>query len=477
MRIPKHLIAALLAITPFLSPLWLENPIERALVVFVCAVILWFTELIPLAVTALLIPIWAIANGLLSTKDAFASFGSEILFLFLGSFLLARAMQKHGWDKRMSYWLLSSRFSMSGIHGATLSISGLAWTLSMWISNTAAAAIIIPMAIGIQSSLSEHLGDEDSRNLNTRLILAAAFAASLGGLATPIGSPPNLLAIQFLSNHGITIGFMDWMKIGFPLALTALVFLNFLLAWRYPVKNKNISVSRPVFKMKLQELGPVKKAELQVAATFTLAVFFWVAPSLLEMLNQKEMAQILANKFPMGAVALLSALILFFLPIDKKQFNLTWEDSHFIDWGTIMIFGGGLCLGTILDQSGLATQLAHFLFGQNATTGILSIIVLIVVSIVLSEFSSNTAAASILIPIVLAGSSNHTQALAATMACAFATSFGLMLPISTPPNAIAYGTGQVSLRSMIRTGLFLDFLGLGLSFLAAQAIVSIISSQ
>ncbi len=184
----------------------LELPSPNAAALFIATTTLWFTELLPLAVTALIVPILAVFTGILDAKTSFASFGDPILFLFIGSFLLAGAMEKHGWDKRIAYMILSRSWASPSIDRLCTILALICWTLSMWISNTATCAIMTPMVLGIGQTLKDQLRSEcDSKYLTQRLLLITAFASSIGGMATPVGSPPNLIALSLLKERGISI--------------------------------------------------------------------------------------------------------------------------------------------------------------------------------------------------------------------------------------------------------------------------------
>ncbi len=435
----------------------------NALGVFTTVVLLWFTEIIPLAATGLMVPCLAVLSGVITPGIAFAPFGNQILFLFVGSFLIAQAMQKHGWDRRVAYIILSSPYLGRTPNGLILIIALICWFLSMWISNTATCAIVTPMAIGILNTLSDNFEDRESfQNFSTRLMLICAFASSIGGMATPVGSPPNLLAIQFLAAKGINIDFFQWMFFALPISLIMLVNLHFILKWRYPVNDIALTKIKVLFHRKLVEMGPIRRSEWQVGACFLIAVTLWISPGLVKaMAPESEFYVFLKTHFPMGIVALISSLLLFILPDEHGVPNITWEDAKVIDWGTIMIFGGGLVMGAILDQSGLATKFGSVLFAGGLDNIILTGATAIGAGILISEFSSNTASTSIIVPILMGtfAGIDPTATKMLVVACAFGASFGFMLPVSTPPNAIVYGTGRIQLKEMIKSGVLFDISG------------------
>lgn len=455
------LILAILFI-PILGLTLADAPFAQPVAVFGSVIILWFTELLPLPVTGLLVPVLIVLFGVDGPKEAFSPFGNQILFLFIGSFLLAKAMQKHRWDRRMAYWLLSSRIGSTGPGRLTIVIGSVCWVLSMWVSNTATCAMMAPLCIGIIETLSESFEDELARrNFSVRLMLVCAFASSIGGMATPVGSPPNLLALGFLAENGVHVSFVEWMFFGVPVALAMAAVLTLIMCVRYPVRDRSLSEIRIHFKERLEGLGPLTAAELQVAGCFVLAVLLWMLPGLLDLIApEAQVTASVSGRLPMGGVAVLCAGILFLLPVGPSM-NLVWDDARDIDWGTILLFGGGLCLGSMLDRSGLGAALGAQLFASQTQTLFAVGAIAVAISIGMSEFSSNTASTSVIVPILLGTFSSWEGGSLAglVIAAAFGASFGFMLPVSTPPNAIVYGTGVVPLREMVRTGILFDFAG------------------
>lgn len=441
----------------------LELPSPNAAALFIATTTLWFTELLPLAVTALIVPILAVFTGILDAKTSFASFGDPILFLFIGSFLLAGAMEKHGWDKRIAYMILSRSWASPSIDRLCTILALICWTLSMWISNTATCAIMTPMVLGIGQTLKDQLRSEcDSKYLTQRLLLITAFASSIGGMATPVGSPPNLIALSLLKERGISISFVQWMSYGVPISLAMLIALLFLLKLRMPIEAKDLSSISSLFKSKLKELGRLKRSEVLVALTFLIAVAGWIAPDIANALKLDPIfIKSLTSRLNMGVVGLVAAILLFIFRDEKKSPLLNWNDTHFINWGVILLFGGGLCLGKVLDVSMLANHISNTIFFGVFSDGVGLILITILFAILLSEFSSNTASASILVPIVLAQveSSSTEFVIAISVAVALGASCGFMLPVSTPPNAIIYGTGKIELKAMIKNGISFDLIG------------------
>lgn len=454
-----------MAVGPYLVFHLFKVPFADILSVFVAIVFMWFSEIIPLALTGLLVPLLAILYGVAGTKEAFAPFGNQILFLFMGSFFMARAMEKHKWDKRVAFTLLSSRWGATSLKGVLTQVALICWFLSMWISNTATCAIVVPIILGLMDTLKDNLKNEQERhNLQSSFLLTAAFASSIGGMATPVGSPPNLMAMQFLQSKGIHISFIEWMGYGMPVSLAMLGCLLLILSWRYPLAKVKLEEVKDLFKKEKEALGPTRTEEKQVMAVFVLAVFLWILPGLLKLLlpeSMQSMAQSVSAALPMGGVGILASALLFILPINQNgDTNLEWKEANQIDWGTIWLFGGGLTLGSLLDKSGLAAAVGGYLFGGGPSFALMAILV-IITGVLLSEFSSNTASTAIIVPLLL-GSLDFwgpSQTTFLIIGAAFGASFGFMLPVSTPPNAIVYGTGKLPLKEMIRTGCLFDISG------------------
>lgn len=451
----------LIMLLPFSMTLFFDGKTGWALTLLLQAATLWFTAVIPLPVTGLLVPVLGVMYQLVDTGTAFSAFGNQILFLFLGSFFLAKAMQVHRLDQRIAYFVLSKPVSGSTVTKLIVSVSLLCWVFSMWISNTAATVIVTPICLGIVASLRSLFSSEKAvQNFAARILLVCAFASSMGGMATPVGSPPNLIAMEFLATQNHEIGFLHWILYALPVSAVMLIVVNFILAFWLPVENVSLGDTRRKLHDELQTLGRFSQAELAVLLCFLLAVVLWLTPGFAGILAPDATAtKMLGDMLPMGVVGLLCGCLLFILPANQKgEPCLHWQDAVKVDWGTILIFGGGLCLGKILDSSGLAAMLGGFLFSTFAGNWVLLGLSAVVIGILLSEFSSNTASASILIPILLgtSGSMSPPVILCVVIAATLGASCGFMLPVSTPPNAIVYGTNQVPIRTMIRSGMMID---------------------
>jgi len=457
----------ILIVTPIVVTL-VASSHQLVLAIFFTALLLWFTEAIPLPITALFIPILVDLFGLAPAAKIFAPFGNDILFLFLGCFLMGLSMAKYGLDRRVAYWLLAHCLPGDSLLSINLVTAATTFFVSMWISNTAATAVMSAVTIGILDSLGNKLDDEQLRRASVRLLLSCAFAASIGGLATPIGSPPNLIALKFLASNGIEIPFLRWMMFGLPVSVIMFGALFLIFEWRYPLRGVRVENASANFGLALRELGPMTRGEKQIGVVFILAITLWIIPGFLKSIFPDVGWIVLADsRLSMSVVGLFGGLVLFLLPLPdgsgRIRANLEWSESRAIEWGTILLFGGGLALGNLLEQSGAAKDFGELIFRSGLASLPLLIGTIIVTGILLSEFASNTAAAAILIPLVIGAAKSISAGPALTEALvlcvAFSASFGFMLPVSTPPNAIVYGTGRVSSRDMLRTGMWFDMTG------------------
>jgi sodium-dependent dicarboxylate transporter 2/3/5 len=454
----------------FLPVTGLHPEAHRLLAVFGFVVTLWITEAIPLPLTALLGPALCVACGVAPEKEVFRSFGNPILFLFMGSFMLAQGMLFHGLNRRVAFRILGFAW-VAASPGRILAAFGLiTGVLSMWISNTTSAAMMFPIAVAILTEMarrkSELLGREvkfTELKYGAGLMLAAAFAASIGGMATPIGTPPNLIALGFIrTSLGAEITFFQWMAFGVPLAAVLLTVLVIYLNRVCPAESGLLGNSAGWIQQQRASLGPLSRGESNVLVAFGCTVLLWLLPGVVALFVGVESLHYkwLARHLPEGVCALLGAGLLFVLPVDwrKGQFTLPWSQARQIDWGTILLFGGGLAMGEMMFSTGLAKWIGEGLASAMAAKTTLGLIVLFaVIAVVLTETTSNTATANMIVPVAIAVSqAAGVDPLQPTLAVCLAASLAFMLPVSTPPNAVVYGSGCVPLLQMVRHGFVLD---------------------
>ncbi len=430
----------------------------------------WITEAVPIPVTSLLAPSLAVLCGVGSARELFAPFGDPIILLFLGSFLLAEAMLASGLDRRVAHAILSHRWVGSSATRILLAFVATTAGLSMWLSNSATAAMMFPLGLAVLTALSRLLQgksgapvDLSKLRYGTALMLAIAYAASIGGTATPIGTPPNLIVLSSLETlAGIKISFFTWMVLTAPVTLAMVAVLVTYLRIVLPPESHHLAGSRQLLAAERAALGRWRPAERNTFIAFLFAVTLWITPGAAAVLfgPSSGAASTLGALFPEAVVAVLAAALLFVLPVDwrARQFTLSWSAAGRIDWGTLLLFGGGLSLGGAMLRTGLAEAVGTFLVEVTGARSLTSLTFLFgITAIFLTETTSNTAAAAMLAPIAIASAqAAAVSPVPPAVAIALGCSMAFMLPVATPPNAIVYGSGYVPIRAMLTHGLAMN---------------------
>ncbi|NCO38012.1 MAG: anion transporter [Armatimonadetes bacterium CG_4_10_14_3_um_filter_66_18] len=457
--------------------------------ILVFVLVYWVTEAIPLPVTAVLGAALCAVFQVAGAKEAFAPFAHPLIFLFIGSFLIARAMVVHGLDRRFALAILSLR-SLRGDPKRVLLALGLACVvLSMWVSNTATTAMMLPIAVGLLAAIEQARGrhEDDSGPLTSRpyatgLLLMVAYGASVGGIATPVGTPPNLIGIAMLREYtGTNIDFVHWMILAMPLVLLMFVYLFVIMNWLHPTGAGKLIGMAEFVRQQRANLGRWTPGQRNTLVAFLVAVTLWVVPGGVALVcgNNSPPHKWFESSFPEAVSAVLAASLLFALPIcwRRREFTLDWKEAACIDWGTILLFGGGLTMGTLMFQTGLAEALGKGIMHLTGAEGLWGITAAaIAMGIIVSEAASNTASANMVIPVVIAiANTAGIDPLPPALGACFGASFGFMLPVSTPPNAIVYGSGLVPIRKMIRAGVLFDLGGFVTIFLGLRLLWPLLS--
>ncbi|MGH9863153.1 MAG: SLC13 family permease, partial [Candidatus Acidiferrales bacterium] len=438
----------LLAIAVFALASGLPSEERRLAAVLVLVMVFWITEAIPIPATALLGPALCALAGVAPVREVFRPFADPVIFLFLSSFLIARAMTVNGLDRRVALAVLGSRFIGGSPARIRLAAGGTAFVISMWVSNTATVAILFPIVVGLADALERLFAPENDaqqravRSYVTGLMLMLAYSASVGGLATPVGTPPNLIGLGMMENlAGVSIPFFDWMLVGLPVALVLFLLLALLLRFLHPAPpiERLEGLTAAVAEMR-KGIAPWGRAQTFTLAAFLTAVVLWVFPGVLALFYgaKDPLYQVVSGRLEESVVAVLAASLLFLLPVEWKppRGALGWKEAAEIDWGTILLFGGGLSLGGLMYSTGLAERLARGLLGAAGEPGLWTITALATLCAVLvTETTSNTATGSMVVPVAIAvakaaGVSPLPPALGATLGASLA----FMLPVSTPPN-------------------------------------------
>ncbi len=447
-------------------PLPLDWP-QRALVaVYAWTVVYWISEALPVPVTALLSSLLAVLLGVAPAREVFGAYGDPVVFLFIGSFILAEAMRASELDRRFAFAVLDRGWVTASPARLLLAVGVVTAVISLWVSNTATTAIMLPVGQGILANLGA-LGDASRSRYPIGFMLMLTWSSSVA-VGLPMASPPNLIAIGMLDElAGVHLTFVDWVLVAMPLTVVMLLLCWALLRWRYPAAEVAGLASagdgvRPFLREARAALGPWTRRQRNVAGVFILAGTLWVLPGAVAALAGSESTaeRWLEARIPESVTALLAAVLLFVLPVDVRrgEFTMSWERAARIDWGTILLFGAGLALGRMAFDTGLAEAVGNGLVALTGARGVWALTAIaIVIGVLMSELSSNTASASAVIPIVIAvAGASGISPVPPVLGAALGASFGFMLPVSTPPNAIVYASGLVPLREMVRAGIWLD---------------------
>ena len=446
------------------APLELPLLAHRMAAIMGLVVTLWITEALPLAITAILGPCLAVVFGITTGRAALAPFADPIIFLFIGGFILAQAMFVHGVDRRIAYGALalpgvgSSAFRILLVYGAVCT------AISMWISNTATTAMMFPIGLSIIAHLSRTSANKAQvRRYALAMMLITAFGPSIGGMGTPVGTPPNLIGIGMLQKIvGQEISFFSWMAIGVPIVV--MLFL-YLVAQFYVSSVRGFEVaegSTDLVHRELERLGGQTVGQRNVLIAFAITIMLWIAPGMMAIIgaDQSAFARAYAAHMPEGVAAIIGACLLFVLPVSwhERRFTLTWDEAAKIDWGITLLYGGGLALGEMAFSTGLAQAVGEGVTSWLPSQSSFALTLLFTgAAIVVSEAASNTASANMIVPIAIAVSqAAGVRPIEPVLGATLGASMGFMMPVSTAPNAIVYSSGYVPIGQMMRHGLFLD---------------------
>lgn len=441
-RLPKLAQRSIKLIIPFLFmlvitilPIDIDQQIKYALAVFVCISMLWTFGSLPLPVTALLVPVLLTFYGIFPTaEEALMPFANPVVYLLMGGLILAEAFRKHGLDRRIAYMIVSR--SEGNIHLTLLTLMLVSAVLSMWISNTATVALLIPVVLGIASRAGE-----DKNRLSMQFLMGIGVGAAIGGMATITGSAPNAVASGLLAKE-TTWTFIDWMKLGMPASIILLIISWQVLIRAFPVKSSFLELG--MIKKELESMGPLRSGERRTLFIFLPTVAFWIAGA-----DIGSWFGFPAS-FMSAAIVALSASVLLF-----ATRTLEWQDARTISWEIFLIVGAGLALGEGLEASGAADWIADQLVSLTGDLSLILIMLIVsLISITLSNLMSNTATAAILVPILIGMSSAlMIDPKFLVLVCALSVSVSFITPIGTPPFTLIFSTGVLSRENIARGGL------------------------
>ena len=446
--------ALMLALPP---PEGLELAPWRVAAVAMLLAIFWLSEAMPIPATALLPLALFPLLGIGSIDAAAAPYANPIVFLFLGGFLIALAIERWNLHRRIALTVIAHVGAREDLQIAGFMIATAG--LSMWVSNTATTVLMLPVALSVVPRKPDGTIDLAERGFAPALMLSVAYSASIGGVATLIGTPPNTLLAGFmLETYGVEIGVAQWMLLGLPLSgLMLLICWVLLTRVLFDVGRDELPGAHAAIRAELEKMGPASRAEKRVAVIFGATALLWITRPLL------------SRGFPAlelsdTTIAIAMALTLFAIPsgLEKNQCLLNWKYAERLPWGVLLLFGGGLTLAAAVADSGLAEWIGAELSGLQGWPVLFLVLTVTVLIIFLTELTSNIATTATFLPVVaaLAVSLGQNPLLLAIPAV-LAASCAFMLPVATPPNAIVFGSGYITIPQMVRAGIWLNIIGVG----------------
>jgi sodium-dependent dicarboxylate transporter 2/3/5 len=452
---PLAFAVVLLLPLPALSP-----EAHRLAAIMALVIVFWITEVLPLPVTALVGPVLAVMMGVATVTDAFAPIANPLIFLFMGSFILAQALFVHRVNERIAYGVLSWRLVGARPARILVAYGAVAAGLSAWMSNTATAAMLLPIGLSLLAFMERE--GKVPASYGSALMMMTSYGTSRGGMATPVGTPPNLIAVGMLAAMaGVQLTFVEWMMIALPLSILLFTIVALFLNWTGGVTVHEVAGADRVIEERRRQLGPMRRGEKNALVAFGVTVALWVVPGVLALTlgNDDPLVRRIGAIVPESIAALIGATLLFVLPVSaSERSTITWRQASQIDWGTLLLFGGGLALGTMTAATGLAEAVGRAITGIAPTDSVAGLAFAgALFGVVLSETMSNTAAANIAVPIIISiAMAAGLDPVVPALSVVLATSVADALPVSTPPNAIVYSSGKVPLITMLRYGLVLD---------------------
>jgi sodium-dependent dicarboxylate transporter 2/3/5 len=439
----------------FANPFALQPQACKAVAVAALMIIWWILEAMPMPAVALIPLLLFPLLNISSIEETSKAYSNPVIFLFMGGFMIGLAIEKWNLHKRIALQIVKR----TGTGGDRIILGFIIATgfLSMWLSNTATTMMMFPIALSVIAVMKgqEQTGT-NMKNFALVLMLVIAYASNIGGMATVIGTPPNVAFVAFIEKkYGYTIAFSDWMLVCTPLALLLLIILYLLLTkWMYPNHIKGSSVTKIFIQDELKNLGPVSKSERRVLSVFILTALLWITK---DIINKQPWFRLDDNM-----IAILGGLLLFAIPVQKNENGdtrrlLEWNDTSKMAWGILLLFGGGIALANALEKAGVMALIGNGLASFSTGNGLVLVLIITVVSIFLSEVMSNIAQVIVLSPVLAAlADALQLDPLMLGIPMTLAASAASMLPMGTPPNAIVFSSGHIKLKDMIKTGLVLN---------------------
>jgi solute carrier family 13 (sodium-dependent dicarboxylate transporter), member 2/3/5 len=442
----------------FVNPFQLDEKASRVVAVAALMITWWISEAMPMPAVALIPLVMFPLLGIATISETAAPYANEVIFLFMGGFLIGLAIEKWNLHKRIALSIVK----ITGTSGNRIILGFILATgfLSMWLSNTATTMMMFPIALSVISVVKgSGVDDKSAVHFSLCIMLSIAYASNFGGIATIIGTPPNVAYTSFINKrYGYDVSFANWMIICLPIALILLLSLYFVLVkWLFPNKIASSGKMQEMIHTGLAELGPMKTPEKRVLFVFVLTALLWITRDLINKLGWFRLDD--------NMIAIFGALLLFIIPArateDGRKKILEWRDTGSMAWGILLLFGGGITLASAMEKAGLITLLGNWIAGFSGSNLLIIIIVVTVLSIFMSELMSNIAQVIVLAPVVSGiadaiGINPFLLGVPMTLAASCAS----MMPMGTPPNAIVFASGHVQMKQMMKAGFVMNIISI-----------------
>ncbi|TWI81238.1 sodium-dependent dicarboxylate transporter 2/3/5 [Lacibacter cauensis] len=442
-----------------INPFGLDAAANKAVAVAVLMITWWIAEALPMPAVALLPLILLPLLNISTMEETTKAYSNPVIFLFMGGFMIGLAIEKWNLHKRIALSIVKQ----TGTSGNRIILGFIIATsfLSMWLSNTATTMMMFPIALSVIAVMREHEQTGTSlANFSMVLMLVIAYASNIGGMATIIGTPPNVAFVAFIEKkYNYTIQFVDWMLVCTPMVILLLAALYWVLAkWMFPSRISSSKDANRYITEELQKLGRMSTAEKRALSVFLLTALLWIIKDPINQLGFLKLDD--------SIIAIFGALLLFAIPAGKTENNkpvmlLDWSDTSKMAWGILLLFGGGIALANALEKVGVMAQIGQWLAGFSHINGFALLIIIVVISIFLSEVMSNVAQVIVFAPVLAAlADALHLDPLLLGIPMTLAASAASMMPMGTPPNAIVFSSGHIKLKDMIKAGFVMNIVSI-----------------
>ncbi len=443
----------------FVNPFQLDAAANKAVAVAVLMITWWIAEALPMPAVALLPLILLPLLNISTMEETTKAYSNPVIFLFMGGFMIGLAIEKWNLHKRIALSIVKQ----TGTSGNRIILGFIIATsfLSMWLSNTATTMMMFPIALSVIAVMREHEQTGTSlTNFSMVLMLVIAYASNIGGMATIIGTPPNVAFVAFIEKkYNYTIQFVDWMLVCTPMVILLLAALYWVLAkWMFPSRISSSKDANLYITEELKKLGRMSTAEKRALTVFLLTALLWIIKDPINQLGFLKLDD--------SMIAIFGALLLFATPAGKTENNkpamlLEWSDTSKMAWGILLLFGGGIALANALEKVGVMAQIGQWLAGFSHINGFALLIIIVIISIFLSEVMSNVAQVIVFAPVLAAlADALHLDPLLLGIPMTLAASAASMMPMGTPPNAIVFSSGHIKLKDMIKAGFVMNIVSI-----------------